>query len=312
MNPETPEPCLAIVGPTGVGKTAVALALAEAAGAEIVNLDSRQVYRGLDIGSAKPTAVERAQVPHHLFDVVAPDEPFDCARYRALARPVIADIQSRRRPVVLVGGTGLYLRVLRHGLCAGPARDPDVRSQLEAMEAADPGSLHRWLQRVDPATADRVHPHDRVRLIRALEVHQLTGRPISEWQRAHGFRDAELRTCIIGLDLDRRTLYRRLNARCDAMIAAGLIEEVRRLWEHGYGPELGPLRSIGYREIGAYLHGRCDLATAVRDMARATRHLAKRQLTWFRADPEVRWYDAASVEASTVLAVWRDAEHSSR
>jgi len=304
MVPRTLQPCIAIVGSTGVGKTALALAVAQAADAEIVNLDSRQVYRGLDIGSAKPTAAERALAPHHLFDVVAPDEPFDCARYRELACRVVTEIQSRGRPVVLVGGTGLYLRVLRNGLFAGPARNPALRAQLETTESTDPGHLYRCVQRVDPETANRVHPHDRVRLIRALEVYQLSGRPISEWQREHGFRDTGLRMCTIGIDLDRATLYARLNARCESMVAAGLIDEVRELWARGYGPELGPLRSIGYREIGAYLHGQCDLATAIVDMAGATRHLAKRQLTWFRADPDVRWYDAASVEVSRLLAAW--------
>jgi len=286
---------LAIVGPTGTGKTALAVELARLVGAEIVNLDSRQVYRGLDIGSAKPTAAERGGIPHHLFDVVEPDEPFDCARYRELALPAIRNIEERGLHVLLVGGTGLYLKVLRHGLFAGPRRHDAVRRRLNAMEDSRAGSLHEMLRKVDPRAADRLHPHDRLRLIRALEVFELTGKTMSEWQQEHGFRSAELEVRVIGLDMDRRRLYERLNQRCSAMVEAGLVEEVRALRERGYRSDVAALRSIGYREIGAHLDGRCTLEEALRDMARATRHLAKRQLTWFRAVADLRWYDAESV-----------------
>jgi tRNA dimethylallyltransferase len=286
---------LAIVGPTGTGKTAVALALTRRIAAEIVNLDSRQVYRGLDIGSAKPTEAERGMAPHHLFNVVEPDESFDCARYRELALRAIAEIEARGRHVLLVGGTGLYLKVLRHGLFAGPRRDSVLRARLTAIEEAQPGLLHERLREVDPAAAARLHPHDLARLVRALEVFELTGRPMTEWQREHGFRRAEIEIRVIGLDMERRRLYERLNARCTAMVEGGLIEEVRALRVRGYGSELTPLRSIGYREIGAYLDNRCTPDEALRDMARATRHLAKRQLTWFRAVSDLRWYDVTNV-----------------
>jgi tRNA dimethylallyltransferase len=286
---------LAIVGPTGTGKTAVALELAGRVPAEIVNLDSRQVYRGVDIGSAKPTGLDRRGVPHHLFDVVDPDELFDCARYRELALRAIGEIEARGHLVLLVGGTGLYLKVLRHGLFAGPRRDGALRARLNAVEDSRPGSLHEILRGVDPRAAERLHPHDRVRLVRAIEVFELTGKPMSAWQSEHGFRGGELDMRVIGLDMERRRLYERLNARCAAMVEAGLIEEVRRLRARGYGPDLAPLRSIGYREIGAYLDGRCTLQEALRDMARATRHLAKRQLTWFRAVPGLCWYDVTGV-----------------
>ncbi len=295
------ETVLALVGPTGTGKTELSLELASRLDAEIVNCDSRQVYRGLDIGSAKPTAAERAAVPHHLFDVVDPDQPFDCARYRDLARAVIGDVQSRRKRVVLVGGTGLYLKVLRYGLMPAPPRDPVLRARLHGLEDAEPGALHARLHSRDPVAAARLHPHDRVRLIRALEVCELTGRALSAWQAEHGFRAAELAVRIIGLNMDRGPLYARLDARCQRMVDDGLIDEVRALWRHGYRPDLPPLQSIGYREIGAHLQGRCDLETAIADMQRATRRFAKRQLTWFRADPAVEWVDAERAHAEHLV-----------
>jgi tRNA dimethylallyltransferase len=265
---------IALVGPTGAGKTELSLQLAQRLNGEIVNCDSRQVFRFLDIGTAKPTAAERAAVRHHVFDVVDPDAPFDCARYRDLARAAIADIRARGKRVVLVGGSGLYLKALRYGLAPAPPRDAALRQRLEAVEDGAPGALHARLTSVDPIAAARLHPRDRVRLIRALEVRELTGRPLSAWQAEHGFRSAELDCRVIGLDLPRGALYARLDARCRAMLDQGLIDEVRSLWARGFGPQLTPLQSIGYREVGAHLRGECDLATALAAMQRATRQFA--------------------------------------
>jgi len=283
-----------ITGPTATGKTALALELAPRYHAEIVSADSRQVYRYLDIGTAKPSPAERAAVPHHLLDVVDPDERFDSARFRTLARAAIQDIMRRGKRVFVVGGSGLYLRALTRGLFAGPAADPQLRARLYDQERqAGRGFLHRWLCQVDPAVAARLHPHDTVRVIRALEVFLLSGTPMSQWQRAHGYRERQFSTLMIGLVADRETLARRIAHRCCQMIQEGLVDEVRRLWAQGYGPELPPLRTIGYAQIGAMLQGRYTLAEAVAEICKETRRLAKRQLTWLRAEPEVRWCPAA-------------------
>lgn len=296
---------VALVGPTGVGKTDVGMALAAVYGAEIVNADSRQVYRRLDIGSAKPTPAQRALVPHHLVDLVDPDESFDCARFRELAVAAIDDIAARGKRVLVVGGTGLYVKALLRGLFAGPSRDAALRADLEREEAATPGCLHRHLTAVDPAAAARLHPHDHVRLIRALEVYRLTGRPISAWQAEHAFASSAFDTLTLGLSLPRAELYARIDARCQAMIDAGLVDEVRALYSAGLDPNLPALRSPGYKEIGEHVRGLCDLSTAIARMAQATRRLAKRQLTWFGADHSVTWLapDPAVVTAATA-AFW--------
>jgi len=283
---------VALVGPTGTGKTGVALALAARWGAEIVNCDSRQVYRGLDIGSAKPSAAEQAATPHHLFDVVDPDVVFDAARYAALARAAIADIQARGRRVLVVGGSGLYLRALRRGLFPGPPRDAALRAELEATEAAAPGALHARLAAVDPPAAARLPAGDRVRLVRALEVLALTGRPLSVWQAEHRAAADLLPMRVVALRLERGALQARLDARCARMLDDGLLDEIRGLWGRGFGPALPALRSIGYREMGAYRRGTVTPEAALAAMRLATRQFAKRQGTWFRGEPGVEWLAA--------------------
>lgn len=296
------QPILVLVGPTGSGKTELGLEIAERLDAEIVNCDSRQVFRFLDIGTAKPTAAQRAAVPHHCLDVVDPDQPFDCARYRDLAAAAIADVRARGRRVVLVGGSGLYLKAVRYGLAPAPPRDAALRARLTALEAAAPGALHARLTGLDPAAAARLHPHDCVRLVRAVEVCELTGRRLSAVQAVHGFRSPQLDCRVIGLRMERAALHARLDARCRRMVDAGLVDEVRALWQRGFGPDLPPLRSIGYREIGEHLLGRRDLAGAIAAMQRATRQFAKRQLTWFRGDPTVEWHDVGGLDLARILA----------
>ena len=279
-----------ITGPTATGKTALAVELASCYDAEIISADSRQVYRYLDIGTAKPTAGERAAVPHHLLDVVNPDERFDSARFRTLALAAIQDILQRGKRVFVVGGTGLYLRALTRGLCVGPPANPVLRAQLQEQEQNEGrGFLYQWLSRIDPDVAVRLHPNDTVRLIRALEVFLQTGTPLSYWQRAHGFRERPFSTLTIGLVLDRETLACRITQRCRQMVDNGLVDEVRGLWERGYGPELPLLQTIGYAQIGDMLQGSCSLEEALAQIAKETRQLAKRQLTWLRAEPEICW-----------------------
>lgn len=287
----TPIPVLVVVGPTAVGKTEVALALAAALDAEIVGADSRQVYRHLDVGTAKPTAAERARVPHHLLDVVDPDAAFDAAQFRRLALAAVRNVHARGRAVIVCGGTGLYVRALLHGLFRGPAADADLRrTLLDDERRLGVGTLHARLAAVDVATAARLHPRDLLRVVRALEVHTLTGRPISAWQEAHRFQDGELQARVIGCERPPGELAARIADRCTAMLAGGLADEIRSLWARGYDPALPALQSVGYREIGAYLRGTTSYDDACEAFRRATRRLAKRQRTWFRADGATRWF----------------------
>ncbi len=282
-----------IVGPTGVGKSAIALEVAGRLGAEIVNADSRLFYRGMDIGTAKPSIEERRLIPHHLVDILDPGQPLDAAGFRELAGRAIAEISARHRPVIVAGGSGLYLKVLRGGIFSGPPASPAIRKELAEIAAARGASyLHAQLRESDAEAASRISPNDLYRIIRALEVLQLTGTPISTHQRRHGFACADYDTLAIGLELPRERLYAAIERRFDVMIAAGFVEEVRRLIASGHRLDAPPLRAIGYRQIAAYLRGELSLDGAIAIAKRDTRRLAKRQLTWFRHDPEVAWFDA--------------------
>ncbi len=282
-----------IVGPTGVGKSAAAMALAERLNAEIVNADSRQVYRGMNIGTAKPSAEDRRRVPHHLLDVRAIDEPLDVAEFLRLARAAIAEVASRGRSVMVVGGSGFYLRVLRGGIFAGPAAAPEVRCELEALAARHGVEyLHARLAEVDAPSAERIGHRDLYRIVRALEVFRLTGQPMSAHQQSHRFAAREYETLTVGLAMERRRLYESINRRFDEMVERGLENEVRALLAAGCNPGEAPLRTVGYRQIAAAVRGEMTLGEAIELAKRDTRRLAKRQLTWFRADPEIVWVDA--------------------
>jgi len=294
-----------IVGPTGIGKTALALEVAERLGAEIVNADSRQLYRGMDIGTAKPSAAEMARVRHHLIDVRSPGEPLDVAQFRALARAAIAEAAGRGHPVLVTGGSGLYLRVLRRGIFAGPGAAPQIRAELlAAAQRHGVEYLYDELRRIDPTAARRLEPRDLYRIVRAIEVFRLTGVAMSRHQADHGFNRAEYPSLMIGLRMERERLYAAINRRFDAMMAAGLIDEVRSLLGQGYTPDAPPLSTIGYKQIAAHLRGETSLEAAVELAKRDTRRLAKRQMTWFRRDPEIIWIDAGggAEQAYSLLA----------
>jgi tRNA dimethylallyltransferase len=280
------------VGPTGVGKTALAVALAAEWPVEAVSVDSRQVYRRMDIGTGKPTPAERQRLSHHLIDVVEPDEVFDAARFARAAAAAIADIRGRGRWPLLVGGTGLYLRALLHGLAPLPPADLGLRRQLRA-EAATQGraALHRRLAELDPATAARLHPRDLVRVTRALEIVLVTGTPASAVFRGARRRSAgsPYRVLTVGLTMGREGLYRVLDARVERMLSAGLLGEVEGLLAAGFGPELPAMQGIGYRHLAAVLGQRTTLAEATRTMKRDTRRYAKRQWTWFARGESPYW-----------------------
>jgi tRNA dimethylallyltransferase len=277
-----------LVGPTASGKSALALELAAALDAEIVSADSRQVYRGLDVGTAKPSAAERARVRHHCLDLVGPDEPFDVARFRAAATAAIADAHARGKAVIVAGGTGLYVRALLSGLCPAPASPPALRDALAAeMRAVGPAALHRRLALADPLAAAHINPNDGARIGRALAVALSTGRPLSAWQAEHGFREAPYDALVIGLAWPADELATRIRTRAGVMVAAGF--EARALARRGLVPDAPAFRAVGYREMLACAAGTSDLDTALAATVHATCRFAKRQRTWFRARPEVVW-----------------------
>ena len=293
-----------ILGPTGSGKTALSLALAERFGGEIVSCDSVAVYRGMELGTAKPTREERARVPHHLIDVAEPDEPFTAGAYSRLARELLQKIKVRKHHMPIVtGGTGLYLRALTEGLFAGPERQESLRARLrsKAQKHGSAAWLHKLLKRMDAATAERIHANDTPKLIRAIEVCVAARRPMSQILREDDMARDPLtgfRLLRIGLNPLRAALYERLNQRCAAMFAAGLVEETRGLLAR-YGP-VKALDSLGYRQARAVLDGTLSMDEAVKAAQQGHRNYAKRQMTWFRREPEVHWIERFGDEAETV------------
>jgi tRNA dimethylallyltransferase len=293
-----------VLGPTAVGKSELALELAQNIDGEIVNADSQQVYRYLDIGTGKPSRSDRERLPHHLIDIVNPDEEFNAALYRRLATESIEQIQMRGKNVVVCGGTGLYLKALTQGLFAGPGQDSEMRRNLD-MEIDKRGlpATYQRLIEIDPTVVSSIHPNDRQRIIRALEVYQCTGKPLSLWQREHAFQDEPFKVFKIGLLRERTELYDLINQRGEQMVHDGLLDEVRGLVSRGFALALKPLRSLGYRQMGEVIQGAKDLDVAIEEMKQETRRLAKRQLTWFRQDAEIRWYHPENEQREIITAV---------
>jgi len=283
---------ITVVGPTATGKSSLGLAVGQRFGGEIVGADSVQVYRYLDIGSAKPTEQERRLLPHHLIDFVDPAQPYTAADFHRDARAAIDAILGRGRLPIVVGGTSLYVRALLHGLCPAPPADAHIREGL-ADQAAQDGwpSLHARLAELDPEAAARIHPNDRVRIERALEVVLSTGRPMSDFQAEHAFPASDLASLQIGLDLPRDVLIARIDARVEEMFEQGWVEEVESLLARGYDPGLKPLQAIGYRDVVQLIAGACSREEAVSRIQRDTRRFAKRQLTWLRKEEDILWCD---------------------
>jgi len=293
-----------LVGPTGSGKSQLAIEWAEALGGEIIGADSMQVYRYMDIGTAKPTGDDQRRVRHHLIDLVTPDQPFHAALYRTLGRKTIDQLFQSRKPIWVVGGTGLYIKTLTQGLFSSPRIDPQVRENLKG-EAKEKGgaALYERLRKVDSQTALRLHPNDLFRIIRALEVFDSTGIPISFYREQHRFGERPYVTLKIGLEMNRDMLYHRIEERVDEMIEKGLLGEVERLMAMGYGRELKPMQSLGYKQMVQFLLKEIGWDKAIQQMKRDTRHYAKRQGTWFKADPEVRWRDESADRRKMFLEV---------
>lgn len=286
----------AIVGPTAVGKTAVGVRIAETQRWEIVSADSRQIYRQLDIGTAKPTSEERSRAPHHLVDVVDPWEVYSCGRYRTEATAAIQRVRERGRVPIVVGGSGLYLRALEKGLFDGPDRNESLRAELrQFVEREGREALHNELARRDPLSAGRIHPHDTERVIRAIEVFEMTGRPISELQRS-STRPGTFNLRIVGLRRPREILYDLINERFERMIETGLMEELRHLMDRGFSEAWPSFRTVGYREMVRYLRGELSYSAAKEDAKTQTRRFAKRQMTWLSRVPVAAWLDVPLAE----------------
>lgn len=283
-------PLVVLLGPTAVGKSRIATHVATHFDTDVLAADSRQVYRGMDIGTDKPTAEERQGVPHRLIDLVNPGETFNAGWYRRVALVEIERLYSAGRLPFVVGGTGLYIRTLVRGLCPAPQADPHVRAGLKTLkDERGRDGLYAELMRVDPETAARLHPNDESKVMRAIEVYRLSGRPLATVQAEHGFHETPFSTLLIGLERKKETLYQRIEERIDWQLTHGMVEETRSLLSQGYGRELGSMKGLGYRQVAAYLANEYDYDEMVRQFKRDTRRFAKRQMTWFRSEKGVVW-----------------------
>lgn len=286
----TRRPVIAIVGPTAIGKSRIGIQVAKQLQTEILTADSRQVFREMDIGTDKPSLSEREGVPHRLIDLVNPDQPFNTGDFRQAAIAEISRLHQSGHIPLVIGGTGLYIRTLLRGLCPGPPADWCLRQQMtEEAKLHGPQYLFNQLQRVDPAMAQRLHPNDQPKIQRALEVYAILGKPFSQIQAEHQFVDDTYPYLLIGLTMDRPTLYQRIDTRVELEIDKGLIQETRQLLNRGYSRDLGSMKGLGYKQFSGYLAGDYSYEEAVRILKRDTRRFAKRQMTWFAKEPGIHW-----------------------
>jgi len=289
-NAEEKPKIVIICGPTGIGKTSVAIDIAGTVNGEIISADSMQIFRHMDIGTAKPSPVELAKARHHMIDIVNPDEHFDAALFSEIAHNKVLKLDKRSIVPIVAGGTGLYIKALIHGLFGADPYDPDIRIRLKReADAHGADFLYKRLAKSDPVAAGRIHPNDTYRIIRALELVEATGKTISKHHGEHGFADKRYTVLKIGLQMEREALYDRINQRVDVMIEKGLVDEVRGLLERGYSQDLKSMQSIGYRHMIDFIKGCGLLDETIRTLKRDTRRYAKRQMTWFNADPEIVW-----------------------
>lgn len=294
--PSDKQSILIIAGPTAVGKTDASLLLAQELGGEIVSADSMQIYRGMDIGTAKPTPEQRSLVYHHMIDIVDPSQPYSVGDYLRDARTAIDGILSAGGVPIVAGGTGMYIRALTRGLFYGPPADMELRGRLLQREAAEgPGVLYAELSRTDVDAAVKIHPNDLRRTVRALEVFTLKKRPISDFQQEHAFRDSPYRFKLVFLTRDRKELYSRIDRRVDRMVAEGFELEVRGLYDRGCSEDLPSMQGLGYKHFMDYFKGRTSLEDAIILLKRDTRRYAKRQFTWFRREPQAVWIDITGI-----------------
>ncbi|MDT8447903.1 MAG: tRNA (adenosine(37)-N6)-dimethylallyltransferase MiaA [bacterium] len=302
----SPPKILVLLGPTASGKTEFGLALAQALDLEIISADSMLVYKGMDIGTAKPSAEERALVPHHLIDILTPDQPFNAGLFQHLSDQAIGDIIGRGKNALLLGGTNLYLRGLVDGLIEIPAAPAEIKEPIyRQLEAEGVGPLYQQLSALDPLAAAELHPNDSSRIARALEVFRYTGRSIKSWQAEHAFAQSRYRPYYLCVDRSREELYQRINRRVELMVAAGLVQEVQGLLEQGYDPSLPSMRSIGYKQAVDFLMHRCDDVQMVSRIQQDSRRFAKKQQTWIRQLPQLHAQLPGAPEASLLADLKR-------
>ncbi len=297
-------PWILIVGPTAVGKSRVAEALALMLQTEILVADSRQIYQGMDVGTNKPTLLDRLRVPRHLIDILPPDQSFSAGSYKKMATEKIASFEKQGKPILMEGGTGLYIKTVLYGLWEGPKADWTLRQRLYDKEKKEgEGALYAVLTDADPLSAKKIHPKDLPKIIRALEVHHLTGRPLSDFHAQHRFNDRKKPTALmIGLERDKKDLYQRIDARIDRQMEDGLIQETESFLSKGYSPFFPSMRGLGYRQMIPYIRGESMLEDAIACLKRDTRHYAKRQMTWFGADPYIQWLHLKAGESAEETA----------